>query len=257
MTRETVEHTRPHEVAIVWASVCPGLDVAGWWRAAQVGARLETSRSGWAAPSRWSDARLPRDVVGAGCLVSMGSLTRRLVVVRRRLWPKIFESFRELPAKDALIDVVEPARLDTVEGDRCEIIEVEPLRLGHAAVLLAEVEVGHPRVIGIERGEQSRLAHRPEGVLAEAREPIGDDHVAVGADCQWDAVGRHASDERRVLHDRDRMVDTLQPKHVEADQDVLGSHADRLAGVTGTAEPVTSREFERLCEGRQGPPPPP
>ena len=77
-------------------------------------------------------------------------------------------------------------------------------------------------------------------MLSEAREPIGDDHVAVGADCQWDAVGRHASGQRRVLHDRDPVIDALQAKHVETDQDVLGSHADRLAGVAGAAEPAPS-----------------
>jgi hypothetical protein len=61
-------------------------------------------------------------------------------VVHWSPWPKTFESFRELPPEDASIDVVEPARLDTIEGDRFEVIEVEPLRRGHAAVLLAEVE---------------------------------------------------------------------------------------------------------------------
>jgi hypothetical protein len=133
-------------------------------------------------------------------------------------WPEILKRLRELPAEDTSIDVVEPARLDTVEGDRCEVIEVEPLSLGHGAVLLAEVEVGHRRVIGVERGEQSRFAHRLEWVFAQAREPIGDDDVAVGADGHWDSVGRHTPGQRRILHNRDPVVDALQAKHVEADQ---------------------------------------
>ena len=146
-------------------------------------------------------------------------------MLRRSSRPKILERSYEFPAEDASIGVVEPARLDSIKGDRYEVIEVEPLSLGHAAVLLAEVEVGHRRIIGVECGEQSSFTHGPEGMLAQAREPIGDDHVAVGADGQWDTVGGHASDQRRILHDRDPVVDALQAENVQADQDVLGSHA--------------------------------
>ena len=52
------------------------------------------------------------------------------------------------------------------------------------------------------------------------------------------------SDQRRVLHDRDTVVDALEAEHVEPDADVLGSGADRLAGMARAAEPVPSREIE-------------
>jgi hypothetical protein len=111
------------------------------------------------------------DVVGAGeglvhdrPMASARAALIRLLSESGRLavhwspWPKTFESLRELPSEDASIDVVEPARLDTIEGDRCEVIEVEPLRRGHACRRLGRPRSGPD---GSRRLGRSRRAAGP------------------------------------------------------------------------------------------------
>ena len=101
---------------------------------------------------------LPRPAVGRP-VRSRGHPGVPLIDIVRR--PKAIERPREGSPHGSSVDVVEPARLDPVKGDRGDVVEVEALRLGHGPVLLAEVEIGHRRVVGVERGEQAGRTHRP------------------------------------------------------------------------------------------------
>src|SRR5256885_11284993 len=87
-------------------------------------------------------------------------VTWRLALRRRR--SKLTEARLELATQAPLVVAFKPARLHAVQRHRGDLVERQALGRRHGSVLNAQVEVGHARVVRVDRCHEAGLAHRPD-----------------------------------------------------------------------------------------------
>jgi hypothetical protein len=143
----------------------------------------------------------------------------------------------ELGCQRPPVCIVQPGRLDPLGRDLAHLFDTEPVGVRYVPILVTQIQAQHRRVVGVDRDEQSSIAHRPKGMLGQRAVPIGDHDVARRTNRQGDAFSGNSQDERRVFGDRDTMVDPLRAENVQRDPDVVGPGADGLARMTRSPEP--------------------
>lgn len=118
-----------------------------------------------------------------------------------------------------------------------------PKGLCDLAVLPAEVEVDEGRVIGVQRRQEAGAPQLREDVVLEPRERVGDEDVRGRAHRERDPVRGHTTHQPGVVHDREAVVDPLDPQLVDAGGDGGGRRVLALMG--GQPEPGGARRLVR------------